>query len=112
MRTIRRFARKDPSGTLALLNAAAAVAAALVGYPEFAPVFVAAGVAVLGLRTQVTPTRKADETLQVATTQVALDVASNLTDGSAGTVGEITGPGAAVVDLALEHANRLVAARR
>lgn len=112
MKALRRYAERDPSGFLSILTILAAPVAALAGHPEFAPVFVALAAAVLGLRTQVTPARKADANVEFAATQAALAVANNLTDGTAGAVGEITGPAAAVVDLALEQTGRLVAAKR
>ncbi len=112
MRAIRRYAQRDPSGTLSFLTLLAAPVAALAGRAEFAPVFVALAAAILGLRTQVTPARRAEETTQFAATQAALAVAHNLADGTAGAVGEITGPAAAVVDLAVEQTGRLVAAKR
>ncbi len=112
MRTIHGWARKDPSGALSLVTALAAPVAALIGRPEFAPVFIALAAAVLGLRTQVTPVVKAEETRQFATTQAAVTVARDLTDGTAGDAGELTGPAAAVIDMAVETTNRLVEARR
>ena len=112
MKTLRGVAQRDPSGTLSIITLLAAPVAALLGKPEFAPVFVAVAAAILGLRTQVTPAKKADETVTFATTQAALAVARDLTDGSAGAAGDITGPAAAVVDLAVESTGRLVAARR
>ena len=112
MKALKRFVERDPSGALALLTALAGAVCAAAGRPEFAPVLVAAAAAIIGLRTQVTPAKKADELIQFASTQAALATAQNLTDGTAGQVGEITGPAAAVVDLALEQTGRLVAAKR
>lgn len=102
MKTLRSFAQRDPSGTLSILALLAAPVAALVGHSEFAPVFVAVAAAILGLRTQVTPAKKAAEMTTKAATTAALEVAKNLTDGTAGAIGEITGSAAGVVDQALE----------
>lgn len=104
MKLIRSFAKNDPSGTLSILTLLAAPIAALLGHPEYAPVFVAIAAAILGLRTQVTPTKKADEEKAKALTTVALEVAKNLDAAIAGGVGEITGQAARVVDEALEAA--------
>lgn len=101
MTAIRRLVQRDPSGVLTVVNLLAAAAAAAVGRAEFTPVFVAVAGLVLGLRTQVTPTVKAAEETAQAVTNVALEVAKNLTDGTAGAFGEITGPAARVVDDAL-----------
>lgn len=112
MKQIRVFAQRDPSGTLTILTILGAPIAALAGHPEFAPVFVALAAAVLGLRTQVTPARRADDNVALAATQAAMETARNLTDGTAGGAGDVTGPAAAVVDIAVETAQRLVAAKR
>jgi hypothetical protein len=98
---IRTLARKEPAATLAVLSWAAGATMALAGKPEFAPVLVAVGAALLGLRTQVVPKAKAAETTTQAATQAAMEVAKNLTDGTAGAVGELTGAAAGVVDDAL-----------
>src|SRR5262245_6131310 len=98
MGKLRALVKNDPSGVLTLVNVAAGAAAAALGHPEFTPVFVAVAALVLGLRTQVTPTTKADKAL----TAVALDVAKNLTVDNAGAAGEITGPAAGIIDAALE----------
>lgn len=112
MKTLRGWVQKDPSGALSLLTLLAAPVAAAIGRPEFAPVFVAVAGAVLGLRTQVTPTKKAEATATFAATQAALAVARDLTDGTAGAAGDLTAAGGAVVDMAVETAGRLAAARR
>lgn len=106
MNALRTFAQRDPSGTLSILTLLAAPVAALVGHPEFAPVFVAVAAAVLGLRTQVTPARKAEEQASRAAATAALEVARNLTDGTAGAAGQISDQAARVVDDALEFVAR------
>lgn len=112
MKALRRYAQRDPSGTLSIITLLAAPVAALAGKPEFAPVFVALAAAVLGLRTQVTPAKRAESNVEFASTQAALMVAQNLTDGTAGAAGELSPAAGAVIDVALENVNRLVAAKR
>lgn len=112
MKLIRGFAQRDPSGTLSILTLLAAPVAALAGHPEFAPVFVAVAAAILGLRTQVTPAKKAEATAQQAATTAAIEVAKNLTDTTAGAAGEVTGAAARVVDEALEAVTGLIGGKR
>lgn len=101
MTAIRRFAQRDPSGVLTVINLVAAAVAAALGHPEFTPVFVAIAGLVLGLRTQVTPMAKANETAVAAARQAAVATAANLVDGTAGTVGEITDQATQVVNEAV-----------
>jgi hypothetical protein len=81
---------------------------AVFGKPEFTPVLVAAGLLMLGIRSQVTPVKTATETTTLAATQAAVTVAKNLTDGTAGAVGEVTGAAAGVVDDALQAVSGLI----
>lgn len=103
MGALRRLIQRDPSGIATVVNLVAAAVAAAVGRPEFAPVFVAVAGLILGVRTQVTPVAKAAEERNQALTTVALDVARNLTDGTAGAPGQINAVAAGVVDSALER---------
>lgn len=112
MRLVKTLAQKEPAATLAVLSWAAGAGMALAGHPEFAPVLVAVGAALLGLRTRVVPKGVAAETTQQAATQAAIEVAKNLTDGTAGAVGEVTGPAAKVVDDALELVSGLIGAKK
>lgn len=109
MSLIRGIAQKDPSGILSLLTLAAAPVAALFHHPEFAPVFVALAAAILGLRTQVTPTSKAAAVTSQAAATAAIEVARNLTADTAGAAGEVTGAAAGVVDQVLEAVGGLTA---
>jgi hypothetical protein len=108
VKLVKRLAQTEPAATLAVLSWAAAAVMGLAGHPEFAPVLVAVGAALLGLRTQVVPKAKAAETTSQAATQAAMEVAKNLTDGTAGAVGEVTGAAAGVVDDALTLVGGLV----
>jgi hypothetical protein len=112
MGTIRRVAQDEPAATLTVLSWAAAVACGLAGHAEFAPVLVAVGAAFLGVRTQVVPKGKAAEATSQAATQAAITVAKNLTDGTAGAVGEVTGAAAKVVDDALENVAGLLGGKK
>lgn len=107
MKLIKKLAQTEPAATLAVLSWAAGAGMALAGHPEFAPVLVAVGAALLGLRTQVVPKGVAAETTAQAATQAAITVAKNLSNKTAGAVGEVTGAAAKVVDDALELVNGL-----
>jgi hypothetical protein len=112
MGMIRRVAQNEPAATLTVLSWVAAVACGLFGHPEFSPVLVAVGALTLGVRTQVVPKAKAAEVTTQAATHAAIEVAKNLTDGTAGAVGEVTGSAAAVVDAALESVSGLLGGKK
>lgn len=112
MSLIRNIVQREPAATLTILSWAAGAGCALAGHPEFAPVLVAVGAALLGLRTQVVPKGVAAAETSQAATQAAITVAKNLTDGTAGAVGEVTGPAAKVVDDALELVQGLIGRKR
>lgn len=112
MKFIRGIIQREPAASLTILSWAAGAAMALAGHPEIAPVLVAVGAAFLGLRTQVVPKGKAAEVTTMAATQAAIEVAKNLTDGTAGAVGEVTGAAAGVVDQALETVTGLIGGKR
>ena len=108
MKFVKKLAQQEPAATCTVISWVAGAACALFGKPEFAPILVAAGLMCLGIRTQVTPTVKAQETTTQAATQAAIEVAKGLTDGTAGAVGEVTGAAAGVVDAALERVSGLI----
>lgn len=112
MKWLRRWVTRDPSGALTVITALAGGVAGALRRPDLTGVLVVVAGAILGLRTQVTPAKRAAENTQFAATQAALAVARDLTDGTAGAAGELTGPAAAVVDMAVESTGRLVAAKR
>lgn len=109
---VRYAYEKEPAATLGLINLVAGAAVGLTGHPEFTPVLVAVALAFLGVRAKVVPTAKAAETATAAATTAAVEVAKNLTDGTAGAVGEVTGGAARVVDEALELAAGLIGGKR
>lgn len=90
--------RKDPSGVLTLLNLVAAAVCGAIGHPELAAALVAVAAAVLGLRTQVTPVAKANESAVQAAEAAARTVAENLGTTSAGAVGTVTDRGEQVIE--------------
>lgn len=101
MKLIRYAAQAEPAATCMVVSWAAGAICALLGHGEFAGALAAAGLGFLGVRTQVTPAKKAAETTAQAATTAALEVAKNLTDGTAGKVGEVTGAAGKVIDEAL-----------
>src|SRR5262245_28228768 len=109
---VRGIVAREPAAALTVLSWAAGAAMAVAGHPEFAPVLVAVGAAFLGLRTQVVPKTKAVDTSREAATTAAIEVAKNLTDGTAGAVGEVTGSAGRVVDEALEAVAGIVGTLR
>lgn len=111
MTSIRRLAQRDPSGLLTVINLVAGAVAAALGRPEFTPVFVAVAGLVLGLRTQVTPVAKANETAVSAARQAAMATAANLGDGTAGRLGEVTDRGTEVINEAVGMVSDLLAKR-
>jgi len=112
MSFIRGIIQREPAASLTILSWAAGAAMALAGHPELTPVLVAAGAAFLGLRTQVVPKGKAEETAIQAATDAATTVASNLTATTVGTFGQITGEGAQVVDAAVGLVKDLVGGKK
>lgn len=94
MTAIRRLVQRDPSGVLTVVNLIAGAVAAALGRPELSGVLVVVAGLILGLRTQVTPVAKAAEQTNRAAATAALEVARNLTDGTAGAAGEISGAAA------------------
>ena len=98
MKPIRDLIRREPALTLSVLSAAAGAICALAGRPEFAPVLVAAGAAFLGLRTQVVPTQKANETAVQAARDAATTTAANLDQVTVGYLGEITDQATTVIN--------------
>lgn len=101
MKPIRDLIRREPAATLSVLSAVAAAICGLAGRPEYAPVLVAAGAAFLGLRTQVIPTQKANETAVQAAREAATTTASNLTEASAGYLGEVTDTATGIINNAV-----------
>lgn len=98
MKSIRDLIRREPALTLSVLSAAAGAICAIVGKPEFAPVLVAAGAAFLGLRTQVVPTAKANETAVQAAREAATTTAAHLDEGSVGLRGQVTDGAVAIIN--------------
>lgn len=78
-----------PTLTLSALNLAAGAVCALIGHPEFAPVFVAVAAMFLGLHTQVVSKKQAHETTLKAAVDAASTTAANLTVETVGKLGEI-----------------------
>lgn len=109
---VKKLAQREPAATAAVLSWIAGLAATLAGHEEFAPVLVAVGLAFLGVRAKVTPVVAAQETTQLASTQAALEVAKNLTDGTAGALGEVTGPATRIVDDALGTVSGLIGRKK
>lgn len=108
MNLLRGAVQREPALTLTVLSWAAGAVCALAGRPEFAPVLVAAGAAFLGLRTQVTPVQKANETAVAAARQAATATAAHLADGTAGYPGEITDVGTQVINEAVGLVSGLI----
>lgn len=112
MRPIRDLIRREPALTLSVLSAAAGAVCAIAGRPEFAPVLVAAGAAFLGLRTQVTPVARANETAVQAAREAATATAANLDEGSAGYLGEVTDRATGVINDAVALVSGLLKGRK
>lgn len=98
MNIVKALAQREPALTGTGLAWAAGALCAVLGHPEFSPILVAAGLAFLGIRTQVTPVVKAQEGAISAAQTAATTTAENLTSASAGKVGEITDRGQQVID--------------
>jgi hypothetical protein len=95
---VKTLVQEEPAATLTVLTWAAGVICGVIGYPDYAGVLVTMGAAVLGLRTQVIPKTRAKTAVVSGATDAATTVASQLTDGTAGPVGEVTTAGQKVVD--------------
>lgn len=108
VKLVRYAYQKEPAAALAVLNWAAGAVLGLTGHPEFTPILVAVGLAFLGVRAKVVPVGNAQE----AATTAAIEVAKNITDGTAGAVGEFTGQAAGVVDEALELVSGLIGKKK
>ena len=98
MNAVRSIIRQEPAATATVLTWLAGGICALLGRPEFAPVLVTAGLVMLGIRTQVTPVAKANETALQAARDAATQTASELTAASAGEVGKITDTAKSVIN--------------
>lgn len=112
MNVIKTLAKREPAATLAVLSAVAAAVCAALGKPEFAPILVAAGAAFLGLRTQVTPATKANETALQAAREAATQTAANLNSASAGKLGEVTDTATDVVNEAVGLVSGLLGGKK
>lgn len=108
MNMLRGVAQNEPAATLTVLSWAAAAVCGLAGHAEFAPVLVAVGAAFLGLRTQVTPKGKANETAVQAARDAATTVAGKLTSATVGHAGEVTDSATGVINDAVSVVSGLL----
>lgn len=112
MKPIRDLIRREPAATLSVLSAVAGAVCAVAGHPEYAPVLVAVAAAFLGLRTQVVPTTKANETAVQAARDAATTTASNLTGHTAGVYGEVTDAATGIVNDAVGLVSSLLGGKK
>lgn len=88
---IKKLVGTFPAVTMSILNLAAGGVCALIGHPEWAPVFVVVAALFLGLHTQVVSKKQANETTVKAASDAAMTTAANLTVETVGKLGEVTG---------------------
>lgn len=112
MKPIRDLIRREPAATLAVLSTVAGAICGLAGHPEYSPVLVAAAAAFLGLRTQVVPTGKANETAVQAARDAATTTAANLEETTVGLRGEITDTAVGVVNDAVGLVSGLLGVKK
>lgn len=109
---IRTLIRREPALTLSVLSAAAAAICGVIGKPDYTGVLVAVAAALLGLRTQVVPTQKANETAVQAARDAATTTAANLDEGTVGLRGEVTDRAVGVVNDAVALVSGLLKGKR
>lgn len=108
LKLVRAFAKNEPALSATILTWVAGAACGIAGKPDWSGVLVAAGLAMLGIRSQVVPAEKAEAGALDAARSAAQTVAEQLNSRSAGALGEITETGQQVVDDAVSAVQVLI----